>query len=82
MRNNLFNLMGMVLYLTIMKLKIFFTLFTLYLILTRSKKMWNQMVINYHLYTLFEIIYIHLLDGINQVSILVHVKDKNMLLCQ
>ena len=59
-----------------------FYLFSLHMFCTFYKKTWNQMVINYHLVTLFEMKYIHLLDSINHVSMWIHGKEKNLRLCQ
>ena len=57
---------------------IFFTLLALHLSRIFSKKMWNKVVINYHMVTFFAIQYINLLGGINYVSILIHVKENSM----
>ena len=51
--NNLLKSMGMVLYLPIMKLRIFFIFYHLLISHIHSKIMWNQMEINYHLVTFF-----------------------------
>ena len=53
-----------------------FTLFTLHLSCIHSKKTWNKMEINWHPVTLFPMQYIYLMDGINHVFILSHVKYK------
>ena len=45
---------------------------------TRPKKMWDKMVISYHLMTLFTMQYIHLPDSTNHVSMLIHVKRKSV----
>ena len=53
-----------------------FTLFTLHLSHIQSKKMWNQMKINWHLVILFAMQYIHILDGINHDFMSSHIKNK------
>ena len=53
-----------------------FTLFALHVSHIHSKKMWNQMEINWHLVTLFAMKYIHHLEFINQVFMSIHIKDK------
>ena len=57
----------MVLQLPMMKLEIFFTLFSLLTSCIHSKNMLNQMEINCHIFTLSVTQYIHLLDCINHV---------------
>ena len=51
-----------------------FTYFALHLFHTRFNNMWNRMITNYHLVTLFVIIYEHLPDDQSHVSMLIHVK--------
>ena len=65
--------MGMALYLTIMKLQIFFTLFDLHLSHIYYKKMWDHMEINWYLVTLFSMQYMHLLDSINRYFVPIHI---------
>ena len=54
-----------------------FTLLDLHLSHIHSKNMCNQIETNWHLVTFFAMQYLYLLNGINHVFMLNHVKDKN-----
>ena len=66
----------MVLYLLTTNLQIMFTLFDLHIFHEIYKKTRNQIVINYNTVNFFEMLYIHILDGQNQVYMLSYVKEK------
>ena len=59
-----------------MKLKIIFTLLDLHMFHSHFNHTCNEVVINYHLVTLSEMVYIHILDRQNNGSMLRYVKEK------
>ena len=65
----------MVLYLLTANLQIMFTLFDLHIFHEIYKKRRNHRVINYNTMNLFKMLYIHILDGQNQVYMLRYVKE-------
>ena len=72
--------MVMMLYLPMMKLQINFKCFALHLSHVHSKKMRDQMEINWHLvkFLLFIMQYIHPLDTINNEFMSSHIKNKKV----
>ena len=58
-----------------MKLKVIFALYALYLYYIQSNRMWNNMEINWHLVTLSEIQYINLLEVMNNDFMSIYIKN-------